>query len=301
MGRPLRMHETGGYYFVTARCFQGRRLLRPTPHLKKVLGGVLARAAKATNVQVCGYVATSSHVHLLCHSLDGRLSEFMQYFLCNVSKKAGRLVDWTGQFWQRRFAAEPVLDDAALEQRMKYILAHGVKEGLVRKVSEWPALSCLQHLLGEPKRSFPFYEWTRRWQGGKLIEGGGRRWAEEWKTTEELELHPIPLWGRWSVERRKARVRELVAEIEAEGRRAHRKVMGVEKVLETHPHTRPPPLKRRFRPRFHATFRLAGVAFLARYNAFKKDFGAALKKLRDGSTAKVFQFPAYSCTPPIRV
>ena len=62
----------------------------------------------------------------------------MKYFLGNVSKKAARLVDWSDKLWERRFHASAVLDPQALEGILKYILAHGVKEGLVRRVDEWP-------------------------------------------------------------------------------------------------------------------------------------------------------------------
>ncbi|MCY1078766.1 hypothetical protein [Archangium lansingense] len=64
----------------------------------------------------------------------------MQYLRANLSKKLGRLVDWRGGFWERRYSAEPVLDDAALVGRLRYVLAHGVKEGLVEKCAEWPGL-----------------------------------------------------------------------------------------------------------------------------------------------------------------
>ena len=133
MGRPLRMYEADAYYFVTARCFQSRLLLRPSPRMAEVLGGVLAKAAEKHDVELCGFVAASNHVHLLCRARDGALSDFMKYFLGNVAKKVGRLVDWRGQLWERRFSAEKVLDDDALEGRLRYILSHGVKEGLVRK------------------------------------------------------------------------------------------------------------------------------------------------------------------------
>jgi hypothetical protein len=53
----------------------------------------------------------------------------MQYLRANLSRKVGRLVDWSGGFWERRYSAEPVLDDEALVGRLRYVLAHGVKEG----------------------------------------------------------------------------------------------------------------------------------------------------------------------------
>jgi len=42
-------------------------------------------------------------------------------------------------------SAEPVLDDTALVGRLRYVLAHGVKEGLVER------------------RLFHWFNWTKRW------------------------------------------------------------------------------------------------------------------------------------------
>ena len=36
-------------------------------------------------------------------------ASFMQYLRANLSRKVGRLVDWSGGFWVRRYSAEPVL------------------------------------------------------------------------------------------------------------------------------------------------------------------------------------------------
>ena len=35
------------------------------------------------------------------------------------------MTDWSGGFWERRYSAEPVLDDTALAGRLRYVLAHG--------------------------------------------------------------------------------------------------------------------------------------------------------------------------------
>ena len=67
----------------------------------------------------------------------------MQYLLSNISKKVGALVKWRGAFWERRYSAQPLLDEDALLDKVRYVLAHGVKEGLVRRCSEWPGLSAL--------------------------------------------------------------------------------------------------------------------------------------------------------------
>ena len=301
MGRALRMYEADGYYFVTARTFQSRLLLRPTPQLAEVVGGVLARASRLTGVQLCGFVAASNHVHLLCRVRDGALSSFMQYVLANVSKKAGRLVGWRGQFWERRFSAEPVLDDGALEGRLKYILAHGVKEGLVRKVAQWPGLSCLPQLLGPARRTFRFFEWARRWESGKLVPGGEQAFADEWAIREELELLPLPAWAGLSPQQRLERVKAMVADIEAEGRRKHRGVLGVAAVMIQEPLKPPAKTKRSPKPWFHAAERSLGLLFMARYAVFVGAFKRASARFRSGDWG--VEFPSFAFRPwvPVRV
>jgi REP element-mobilizing transposase RayT len=127
MAWPLRMYEPRGIYFVTARCFQGRLLLRPSRETNEVLGGVLARATRLAGVELFAFVFASNHLHLLVRAPQGNLPRFMQFLLANVSRKIGWLVGWRGAFWERRYSAEPVLDDEALFGRVRYILAHGVK------------------------------------------------------------------------------------------------------------------------------------------------------------------------------
>ncbi len=288
MGRALRMYEAEGCYFVTARTFQSRLLLRPTRQLGEVLGGVLARAARLTGVELFAFVAASNHLHLLCRARDGRLSAFMQYVLANASKKVGPLVGWRGQLWERRFSAEPVLDDAAMEGRLRYILAHGVKEGLVRRVAEWPGLSCLPQLLGPPARAFPFYEWRHRWESGKLVPGGETPYSAQWATQEQLELRPLPAWGHLAIDVRQAKVRQLVGDIEAEGRRKHPRVLGLAEVLAQNPLAPPSRTKRSPRPWCHASAKELRLQFMARYAVFLGAFRRASQLFRSGDWTAVF-------------
>jgi REP element-mobilizing transposase RayT len=127
------MFQEEGYYFVTSRCFQGRMLLRPSLEVNEVVGGVLAKAVQhsAGGVRLHAFTFASNHFHLLVWARGACLASFMQYLRANLSKKVGRWVDWSGGFWERRYSAEPVLDDTALVGRLRYVLAHGVKEGWV--------------------------------------------------------------------------------------------------------------------------------------------------------------------------
>ncbi|WP_306413606.1 transposase, partial [Cystobacter fuscus] len=182
MGWPLRMFQEEGLYFVTSRCFQGRLLLRPGAEVNEVVGGVLARAVQqsAGTVRLHAFTFASNHFHLLVWARGAALASFMQYLRANLSKKVGKLVDWSGGFWERRYSAEPVLDDTALVGRLRYVLAHGVKEGLVERSAEWPGLTCLPQLLGPARRLFRWFNWTKRWskRGSEELAVGEGRFAE---------------------------------------------------------------------------------------------------------------------------
>ena len=181
----------------------------------------------------------------------------MQYLRANLSRKVGRLVDWSGGFWERRYSAEPVLDDTALVGRLRYVLAHGVKEGLVGRCAEWPGLSCLPQLLGPARRLFRWFNWTKRWskRGGEDMAAGEGRFAEEWAEPVELEVAPLPCWKALREEERQRAVRGLLEEVEAEARARGRPALGAQAVRAQHPHTRPERLKRSPRPLGHASTR----------------------------------------------
>ncbi len=74
-------------------------------------------------------------------------------------------------FWERRYSAEPVLDDTALVGRLRYVLAHGVKEGLVERCAEWQGHASTRQApreLRERYRDFvsAFREAAARWRQG---------------------------------------------------------------------------------------------------------------------------------------
>ncbi|HSP77433.1 MAG TPA: transposase [Myxococcaceae bacterium] len=296
MGWPLRMFEEEGFYFVTSRCMQGRLLLRPCDEVNEVVGGVLARALQHSdgNVRLHGFTFVSNHFHLLVWARGTALSSFMQYLRSNLAKKVGRMVDWSGSFWERRYSAEPVLDDGALLRRLSYILAHGVKEGLVERCADWPGLTCLPQLLGPSKRTFHWFNWTKRWSQG---QGGGEegRFAQEWAEPVELEVAPLPCWVGLSEAARHRAVQALIAAVEAEASAGGQPPMGAQSVRAQPPHTRPARLKRSRRPLGHATVRAAMDELRERYRAFVTAFREASARWRWGDFSA--SFPPFSFPP----
>ncbi len=295
MARQKRMYEERGLYFVTARTFQARMLLTPSDALNQVIGGVLARSVMLTGVQLHGFVVASNHVHLLVTAEGDRLSAFMQHFLGNVARKVGRLRDWRGSLWQRRFAAEPVIDDEAAIGRLRYIIAHGVKEGLVRHPAEWPGLSCLPLLLAGGTQSYRVFHWARRWRHGVLVEGGEQLLDHRWSDLVCLELTPLSCWAQLSPEARRARVDALVEQVVEEGAAAHQSVPGAHAVQTQHPHARPTKFKKSPQPRCHASTWRARREHRAKASSWDAAYAAASREFRKGDWG--VPFPRWAFRP----
>lgn len=298
MGRPIRHFEPGGIYFVTARTVQGRLLLRPSTLTNEIVGGVLARAIRLYRVELFAFAVASNHLHLLVRSRDGQLSTFMQYVLSNIARKVSAGVGWTGTFWGRRYSSEPVLDPGALLGRFKYTLAHGVKEGLVRTVREWPGLNCLELLLADAPRTFKFYSWTRRWKGGRLLRPSMDRFSATYAEDEVLELAPLPVWAELSPDRRRAKLNEVALEIDKAASQQFARVVGAEAVKQQNPQSIPPNQPRSNRPPCHATNRSLREGYVMAYRAFAEAYAAASREFRRGNF--LVRFPPHAHRPPVR-
>jgi putative transposase len=148
MSRPLRFQpEPWSVFFVTARCIHSRFLLRPSSKTNALVVGVMAKAIQRFEVKLFGLCFMSNHYHLLVSSKDAAsLAQFMQYVNSNIARELGRLHNWREKFWSRRYRATAVLDDAAVLDRMKYILSNSVKEGLVKHPRYYPGVHCYRHL-----------------------------------------------------------------------------------------------------------------------------------------------------------
>lgn len=292
MGWPLRMLEPNEIQFVTARCFQGRLLLRPSNRTNDVLGGVLARAARLNQVEVFGFVFASNHFHLLVRAPQGNLPEFMKHLRGNISKKVGWLVGWEGSFWERRYSVEPVLDDGALEGRLRYMMAHGVKEGLVRRCQDWPGLSSLSLVLANKASPFRWFGWTERWRGRTRPEAGDRM-NPRWSVDEPFELTPLPRWANSTLQERRRRLNEWAQAIEREGAATFGRVLGRRRVLAQNPLRRVERPDPRPRPLCHTTVREFRMAFIERWRSFVAAFRAASQRWLEGDLAVVFPPNAY--------
>jgi len=184
--------------------------------------GIVGRVQRKLEMPIHGFTFASNHFHLLVTPKDAdHLGQFMRRVEQKLSVEIRHLYDWEGSLWQDRDHAIPIEnDERAQVGRPRYILSHGVKEGLVGRCAEWPGAHCVTALTEGERLVGTWYDRTaqyraNRWSGEKVDQ---EQFAEE----EEVILTPLPCWAHHSEEERRDFVREMIAEIEAEAEAEHR-------------------------------------------------------------------------------
>ena len=292
MARRLRFIPEGGALVeVTCRTVQGRFLLSPTDDLRPIVLGILARAQRLYSVDVHAFVFLSNHYHLLLSVENARqLSCFMNYLNSNLAREAGRLHGWREKFWGRRYQAIVVSEEEAAQiDRLRYILSHGCKEGLVARPQEWPGAHCVKALVeGQDLRGL----WFDRTKEYAARARGQEFERLEYATPETIRLGPLPCWRHLAGEIYRSRVSELVKQIESET--AHRyaregtQPLGVTAILAQNPHDRPPRSKKAWAPAFHAATQAARKQLVEAYGWFQSAYREAAKKLLAGDLSACF-------------
>ena len=298
MARDPRFIPANSLVEVTIRTIQGRFLLRPSRDLNEIVIGILARAARRYEVRVCAFVFLSNHAHLLLRPTDAdQLALFMGYLNGNLAKEAGRLHAWHAKLWGRRYRPILVSDEPGAQiDRLRYLLAQGCKEGLVRSPKQWPGASSTEALLdGKPIRG----TWFSRSAEYEARRRGDRVEKYSFSSEEEIQLAPLPCWESLPAQDARELVAAIVREIEVETRKAlhasDSTVMGERRILRQDPHDRPRCVSRSPAPRFHAASREAREVLELAFHSFRKAFRQAAEDLLSGLSPP--EFPPGSFPP----
>lgn len=297
MGRRLRyVPEGGGLVEVTCRTVQGRYLLTPQRDLNRLIVGILARAQGEYPVRLHACVFMSNHYHLLLSVPDARcLARFMNYIQSNVAREAGRLHRWPEKFWGRRYSAILISEEERAQvERLRYILSHGVKEGLTPSPAEWRGVQCVEALLGGTALEGVWIDRTRRYAARNR---GENLTSSSYVTIERLELSPLPCWAHLEPQATSRRVRDLLAEIAEIYQREIRLARRRRKDSVLAPHDRPAKLKKACAPWFHCASRKVRRELREAYGWFLAAYREAADKLRQGDLTATF--PEGSFPPPM--
>lgn len=305
MGRRLRYIPEGGTLVeVTTRTVQGRFLLRPGPRLNRIILGILGRAQRRYGVDLHAFVFLSNHYHLLVTVQSvHQLSLFVGYLNANLAKEAGRIHGWKEKFWSRRYQAIVVSDeDSAQLDRLRYLLSHGAKEGLVRSSRDWPGVHCIEALLGDSVLEGLWFSRTK--------ECAARQRGEEFSPLDHAEIEritltPLPCLRHLTEKTQRLRINELLTAIEAEARQRFEilelEPIGPSAIQRQEPTARPNKIKKASAPLVHAATKRIRRAFFQAYHAFVTAFRQASEKLMQGDTAVVFPEGSFLPSRPAQV
>lgn len=290
MARRLRFIPPGGALVeVTCRTFQGCYLLKPSPAVNDAILGILGRAQRLYPVELHAFVFMSNHYHLLISVPDAcSLARFMGYLNSNLARELGRLRGWRDKFWSRRYQAIVVSEeDAAQIGRLKYLLSHGVKEGLVGHPAEWPGATAVDALLkGKTSLSGRWRDRSREFQAHIAAGNNAVYYVEE-----RVSLTPLPCWasrsGKW-IGTRVNELIDLIIEEAPEGDPG--------KLPDPDPMERPAKLKHSPAPLFHCATRQMRRLLYEAYLWFVTAYREAAEQLRAGDFEAAF--PAGSFPPP---
>ncbi len=306
MGRAARFipeNTDGVLVEVTSRVIGARALLVPGPdprRFNEVVVGVMGRALEVSPLELCSTVWTANHVHhlVIVHEQQ-QLSRFMQHLGGNISKEiGGRIRNWRGSFWERRFDQIVVSSEPEAQwRRLKYHLSHSVKEGLCRSPLEWPGVHAARALVYGEKLEGYWWNRSREWAAANRRQDVSRY---DFATRYFVGFAQLPAFRHLSPDEYQDKVAELIREIEEEGeeRRDGMTVAGVEKILDQNPYEPPTrKTKRSSKPLFHFASRQARDDLRGELAAFLAQYWEASEALRGGNLEAASWFPD-GCYPP---
>jgi hypothetical protein len=301
MPRPLRFVPEKSIVEVTTRTFQGRLLLRPSPELTDIVLGIIGKAQALYGMTIHAFVFLSTHAHLLLSPTSaGQLALFMQFVNANVAKEAGRLHLWGERIWSRRYRSIVVADEKAAHARLRYILAHGAKEGLLSSPGAWPGPNCIAALTTGAVLRGTWFDRSKEYlarQRGETVP------PLQFATSFDVQLTPLQCLQHLTVDERQAHCRRVVGEIraqaEASNKEKGRTPMGVAAILAQDPHSKPASTHRSPAPFVHATDDSTETEFRIRYRAFVDAFRAGALRLRQHAREIRDMFPLWAFPPQL--
>jgi hypothetical protein len=300
MPRPIRFVPPLSVIEVTTRTVHGRLLLRPSRATNETILGIVGRAQELTGMTVHYVVVLSNHVHFLLRPRNAlQLARFMAMVNANIAREVGKLVGWREKFWSRRFQAILISDEPAAQLgRLRYLLAQGVKEGLVEHPCAWPGVTAAPHLLeGRPLVG----TWIDR---TGLFNARQRCRASDppvdpaaFRTSYELSISPLPCLEHLPAHQHRDFLEQVAAgiveECRLERKAARKTVLGAVRVCRQNPH-QVPNVAESPAPAFHAASRSVRLALRQAYAEFLAAFRSAAALLRAGLQAV---FPEGSFPP----
>jgi REP element-mobilizing transposase RayT len=298
MARPLRRPQPKTTWLVTSRTLHEEFLFTLDPGLVSALGACIAIAARRYFLQVHALVFLQNHLHLILTLTLPNLHLAMRQLLSQLAFTVNQHLGRTGKVFARRYSAEEILDNDALEQKFAYVHANPCNANLVDLATEWPGLSSAAAVMAGETMTFTKTNWTRY---RLAVRHHPDVQPEDFAETHVLELTPLPAWAGLPPEEQRRRAVEAIraAEQEARGKRQAegKSVLPRKKLLRTRPTLRPKRPKRSPRPLCHTSSDARRREYREAWKIFQEAYAEASYAFRNGEL--LTPFPRWSLRPPL--
>lgn len=185
MARALRINFEGAYYHVMNRGRGKERIFRDKKDFETFLG-IIREACRSCRVEITAYCLMNNHYHLLVHTPNANLSQFMRQINGVYTQKYNRRYHIDGTLFRGRYKAIVVQEEFYLIRVIRYIHQNPQKAGIVKKAEEYPWVSHPYFLKGEERDWLKFLGIISKvWAQGSQ---GQRAYREFMEQREDKDL-----------------------------------------------------------------------------------------------------------------
>ena len=228
--------QTWATHHIFSRCLQGFSFLKPTKETNAVIRAIFCYSIHSFEhaIELHHYAFLSNHFHMLISAeKTEHMSQFIGHFKSNLARELGRLHDWHGTMWHKRFSNEEILDEEALEDIFKYITQNSVKEGLVDHPSEWRGVHGYHQLVEGKDLSGDRLDRTKLYRATGRVKARREIVNErDFITHYKANLTPPPMWRNDTEEEYRKRCKRLCDQaIEEALSKREKPSMGMSKVM----------------------------------------------------------------------
>jgi hypothetical protein len=289
-------NETADYYsFQTTRCRNSELWFVNNPQLEEVILSKAAKCATKYEADIYALAIEGNHIQFPAFFPKLNRAHFMRDFNSYVALAVGWHVPTYsgGRLWGRRYSQEFVPSASDLEEEFFYTVLQAVQDGLVERISDYPAYNCFHDAVWGIKRKFKLVRW-RDYRAAKkrnhkiAIRDYTEIYTLNYKRLPGYEHLPQREYALMMEHKLEERRQKIVAQRTAQGLR----FMGPEKLRQVIPGSLPGKTKtsteNSHRPRVLSRdpeLRQQTLEwYFARYYAYKK----ASKRYRSGDVTVEF-------------